>query len=780
MLLFSRPMPAVPNQPLHIGEWLVDPRDDSLARGAERLKIEPRTMRLLMRLAQTPGEVVSQEELLESVWSGVVVGTASIYQSMSQLRKVLGDTDDAPRYIETVARKGYRLLASVTPVAPAAPRAAAGTPAVAQPADVAPSAEGTSPVIGTRPLGWLALAALSGLAVMAAVWRFAPENQLAPDPASIAVLPFVDLTSGKTEQAFCDGLTEETSSWLAQIPTLRVVARTSAFAYRDRDEDVHTIGQELNISHVLKGSLRRDGDRMRITVQLIDTNNRSSLWSHTYKVEAGDVLDVQEEVARAVAGSLELRMTAETDSRFAGRRSNNAEAQRLYLIAKSHAAMGDGTSNEQAITLFRQALESDPAFSLAKVWLARALVNRRYYNGQPIEELAPEVEKLLGEVAKDAPQLVDLYVVRGGFENEMHRSGPALADLNKALSMSPKSFEAASALGFYHFTAGAPRDALTYFTMASALDPREFSMHAYRCYALTDLAQYAAADADCNRARVLEPESSLVYSVLSSTQAERGRLEDAARWSQEALERGDRPTRNKADRADWLLALGLVADAGAVYDSAFASDPAGVRRNPALMYVGAAVAVDAGGAKGLESFVRDKGFTGDLEPMQLFQLANAALMAGDGTQARAYVDRALASTKLLPDELASPWRARTGRSYLLVSAAALRASGDDAAANRRLGELEVLLQRVAAAGVQTYGLFELRAELAAMRGQGDAAVAELRRAIEAGWCAVWSAEHEPYFDSVKERADFKELLAAVRVRNAATAAKLRPRLVAQN
>ena len=112
MLLGLKLMQPV-NDPILIGDWLADPRDDSLARGSERVKLEPRTMRLLIRLAQTPGEVVSQDELLESVWTGVVVGTASVYQSMSQLRKVLGDTDDPPRYIETVARKGYRLVAKV-------------------------------------------------------------------------------------------------------------------------------------------------------------------------------------------------------------------------------------------------------------------------------------------------------------------------------------------------------------------------------------------------------------------------------------------------------------------------------------------------------------------------------------------------------------------------------------------------------------------------------------------------------------------------------------------
>ena len=114
----TEPMPAMANDPVQIGDWLVDPRDDSLARGSERVKIEPRTMRLLMRLAQSPGAVDQPGRVLESVSTGVVVGTASIYQSMSQLRKALGATDDPPRYIETVARKGYRLIAPVAAPVP--------------------------------------------------------------------------------------------------------------------------------------------------------------------------------------------------------------------------------------------------------------------------------------------------------------------------------------------------------------------------------------------------------------------------------------------------------------------------------------------------------------------------------------------------------------------------------------------------------------------------------------------------------------------------------------
>src|SRR6187455_1969190 len=228
------------SDPVQIGDWLVDPRDDSLKRGSERVKLEPRTMRLLMRLAQNPGTVVSQDELLESVWTGVVVGPASVYQSMSQLRKLLGDTDDPPRYIETVARKGYRLVAGVgsPPTLPAVTRTAA-----------------TAPPTAPRKAGRLWIAVGVAVVAMLAFWQFAPRHASLPQMASIVVLPFIDLTDGKSEQTFCDGLTEETSNWLAQIPTLRVVARTSAFAYRNRNEDVRAIGRELHTSHVLEGSL---------------------------------------------------------------------------------------------------------------------------------------------------------------------------------------------------------------------------------------------------------------------------------------------------------------------------------------------------------------------------------------------------------------------------------------------------------------------------------------------------------------------------------------------
>lgn len=760
------PMTATYNEPLQIGDWLVDPRDDSLTRGSERVKLEPRTMRLLMRLAQTPGTVISQDELMESVWSGVVVGTASIYQSASQLRKVLGDSDDPPRYIETVARKGYRLVA---PVAAASVRPAPSGGAV--PVEAAPSSRRAP----TWP--WAVLASISGLFVCAAVWRFAPPLDALPEKASIVVLPFIDLTAGRSEQSFCDGLTEETSSWLAQIPTLRVVARTSAFGYRDKEDDIRTIGRELQTSHILRGSLRRSGDTMRITVALIDTKDGENIWSESYNVEAGDVLRVQEEVARSVAGSLELRITADTERRLAGRRSGNPEAQRLYLIARSHTSRAEGPSNEQAIALYRQALEADPSFALAKIWLAFTISNRRYFTSEPVSALMKEVEPLLADAARTAPEISDLYVVRGEIANDNRETEAALKDLRHALELEPNSRSAAGGLAYYFLTNAAPRDAVTYYTIAVGIDPRAFMLHANNCLALAQLAQFDAADAACARARALGPESPVPFSNSSALEAARGRMSEALRWSDAALQRGRDVAVIYGARSTWLLALGLPEDSGRIYQRALATAGPSANHSISLIHGACAAAIERGGADALHAFLRDSGLLESSDPEMLFVMANAALMAGDARLANELIARAEASPLLELADVESGWQAMHGTSFLLVRAAALQAAGNSDGASRALNELAKLLQKLVDAGVQTRGLYELQAELAAMRGQPDAAMSALRRAVELGWTDVWLAEHQPYFESLRSRADFRELLAAVSKRNTATAASLQARLL---
>ena len=163
----------------------------------------------------------------------------------------------------------------------------------------------------------------------------------APVTPSIVVLPFVDMSADKSEQSFCDGLTEELSSWLAQLPTLRVVARTSAFSFKDKPTDVRDIGRQLGTSYVLEGSMRRTGSYMRISVQLIDARTGYHRWAGAYDAPVADVIKVQEDIARSIATNLEIRLAKLTTAGFAARGSSSAEAYQLYLVGPAPPAAAD-------------------------------------------------------------------------------------------------------------------------------------------------------------------------------------------------------------------------------------------------------------------------------------------------------------------------------------------------------------------------------------------------------------------------------------------------------
>lgn len=225
---------------VQIGEWLVHPALDSISRGGETQKLEPRAMRLLMCLANSAGEVVSIDRLLTEVWAGVVVGSASVYEAVSQLRKILGDIDPKPTYIVTVPRKGYRLIATVRRT-------------------VAPTDSTQAPARQIRTIARRRVWAMTGafivvLALIAAYflgdkpWLSKHETMVTGTVASdesIAVLPFADMSEKKDQEYFSDGLAEELIGQLGNTPGLKVIARTSSFSFKGKSDDISTIASKL-------------------------------------------------------------------------------------------------------------------------------------------------------------------------------------------------------------------------------------------------------------------------------------------------------------------------------------------------------------------------------------------------------------------------------------------------------------------------------------------------------------------------------------------------------
>jgi TolB-like protein/Tfp pilus assembly protein PilF/predicted Ser/Thr protein kinase len=619
---------------------------------------------------------------------------------------------------------------------------------------------------------------VGAVALVAAAAFFLWRGRVSPvTPPSIAVLPFVDLSVGKTEQPFCDGVAEELSNWLAQIPMLRVVARSSSFAFRDRQTDVREIGRQLGTTHVLEGSLRRAGNVTRVSVQLIATRDGYNVWSGSFDTAETNVIQMQEEVARAVASNLELRLTDVTIASLSERRSSSAQAYATYLVARYHQQQRGKQDNERAIELYREAINLDPGFALAQIGLAYAYLNQRYFNDRPIADIARDATPLLERAAQQAPRLADLYVVRGALETELRLHDAALRDLHHADALNPNSREAASELGFYYLVNGQPRDALRYYSHAAELDPLDYNLAAQRCTALADLGQYDGAAAACARSRSLNPQSAWSYSVSSDLEEARGRLGEALRWNSAALARSPDAEDVYAQRCHWLLSLGLPERARESYDAAVVAT-GNANASPWLSWVGLVTAYAGGGLTALHQRIASQRLADATDPGMLFELANVELLAGEPQAARAFADRALASPELRPDDLASPWLARTGRAYLLIAAAAHQATGDAAGATQQLTALAELLDRLTAAGMRRHGVYELQAQVAALRGDADGALRALQRAADQGWREVWLAEREPYFIILRPRADFRALLERVRADNEANVKTLAPEAAA--
>lgn len=291
---------------LRIGDWRVDPASGEISREGRSVRLEARSMRLLLCLAGRQGEIVSIDELLDQVWAGVAVSPDSVYQAVASLRRVLEDDPKQPSYIATVPRLGYRMVATV---------GAWNDVENTEPADsVAAKPHALTP----RRKLLFALAAGSAL-VIAVVFGFIARGKIternrSTAVISVGVLPFLDLTQGMEEGEFADGMTEELIDRLSKVPGLRVPSPTSSFYFKDKREPVAEIAKALGVTYVVDGSVRKSEARVKIAVRLVRADNGYVVWSESYDRPFDDRLKLQEEiageVARALKNSIAVRVTS--------------------------------------------------------------------------------------------------------------------------------------------------------------------------------------------------------------------------------------------------------------------------------------------------------------------------------------------------------------------------------------------------------------------------------------------------------------------------------------
>jgi TolB-like protein/DNA-binding winged helix-turn-helix (wHTH) protein len=294
---------------MRIGEWSVDPATHQIERDGQTVTLEARTMRLLVCLAERAGETVSFDDLMDQVWPGTVVTQDSVYRAVTSLRRLLADNPRKPEYIVTVPRRGYRLVAKVVAEADAvAGKDSGAVPAGAASADAAPLAPATltttPPDRASATRRWRYAYLLGTGALAAAVLAFIFIGH--PRSQSVAVLPFLDLTSQSMDEEYlADGLTEELITRLGKIPTLEVPAPTASFYFKGKQLSLSAIAKELNVAYVVDGSIRRSGQTLRVTTRLVRADDGFVIWSEVYDRNSADLLEVQDDIAGHVAQAIE-------------------------------------------------------------------------------------------------------------------------------------------------------------------------------------------------------------------------------------------------------------------------------------------------------------------------------------------------------------------------------------------------------------------------------------------------------------------------------------------
>jgi len=472
-----------------LGPWLVQPRLNGISAEGITRHVEPKMMQVLVCLAAQQGEVVSKDRLMRTVWPDTFVTDDALLRCISELRKALEDDAKEPKYIQTIPKSGYRLVAEVQSVERGAP-------------------EGRWPVwvLGLAAVGSLAVLLVAGYLIRRAFWLPTP---VMAKKTMLAVLPLQDLGGDAEQEYFSEGLTEEMITQLAhlQADRLGVIARTSAMQYKNTKKSVEQIGRELAADYLLEGTVRHEGQRVRVTAQLIRVRDQTHVWAEGYDRELSGILSVQSEVARAIAEQIHLTLAPPTVRELAIPRSVNPEAYAAFLKGRYYIYRLTAEALEMATEHFRRAVELDPSFARAWLGLADSYRFRGTWWGDLSPRQAfPVANEALAEALKRDNRLGEAYASRGWVRFAYEWNFPAAeADFRRGLELSPNSAGPPSGYGNFLRCMKRYEESRVQMERALAIDPMDPVNLADASALYHLMGQPAKAEALARRALEVDP-----------------------------------------------------------------------------------------------------------------------------------------------------------------------------------------------------------------------------------------------------------------------------------
>lgn len=365
-----------------IDDWQVSPAEGILSRNGEIVHLEPKVMEVLVYFASRSGEVITREELETDVWRGAVVGYDAVTKTVIKLRKALQDDARHPRCIATIPKKGYQLIA------PVLFSADGGNPVT----HVTISSKTLTRQPAKRKAGLISLVLL--LFVFAYWLLFSSPDRLNTDITennlpTVLVLPFDNLVADKQHDAFVDGITEDIITDLSRLSNLFVFASNTSFQYKERQVTPQQLRKELNVDYILKGSIRRMNESLRLNVQLVDTKTNFNVWAERYDRKVDDVFSIQSELTQHFVNALTVKLTLHEKQHLITKSTLNLQAYDHFLSGQRISKQRTKESNEQARIEYRRAIELDPSYGRAYGALAfsMAVDYRRGWTDTPIETL---------------------------------------------------------------------------------------------------------------------------------------------------------------------------------------------------------------------------------------------------------------------------------------------------------------------------------------------------------------------------------------------------------
>ncbi|MEE9279253.1 MAG: winged helix-turn-helix domain-containing protein [Myxococcota bacterium] len=471
---------------VRFGDYELDEARNELRRRGSRVELQPKPLQLLFYLARNRDRVVPKDELLQNLWPDAIVTDTSLANALSQMRQALGDDGAAQRVIRTLKGRGYRFLSEVEPL-----------PAVATSEH---EAEAGSDV-----------------------------SQALPTPLrSLAVLPLENLSGDPEQEYFVDGLTETLISDLARISALRVRSRTSVMQYKRARKPLTEIAKELGVDAVIEGTVIRAGDRVRISVKLIDAGSDRHLWSERFDRDLRDILSIHSDVARAVSEQIRLELTPHEEAHFQRTRVVDPEALDAYLRGILHLARATVPDAYKAIEHFETALERDPEYALAYAGIARSYLYLGYgLSSIPPRDAVPRLRAAAEKALDLDPSLAFAHAMLGtvlGYHDWDWRMGEA--EMRRAVELSPSDPQSLGEYAHFLSLVGRHDEALRLYQRTLSLEP----IGLWRGFYLIGFflaGNYERTVEECVETLELEPDSGWAHNFLGWSHLALEQEEDA-------------------------------------------------------------------------------------------------------------------------------------------------------------------------------------------------------------------------------------------------------------